>query len=42
MAELSKMVVLPVDGSENALRSLDYLHLLFGSRHNLEVALKYL
>ncbi len=41
MTELSKMVVLPVDGSENALRSLDYLHLLYGSRHNLEVALKY-
>ena len=41
MAELSKMVVLPVDGSENALRSLDYIHLLYGSRHNLEVALKY-
>jgi len=41
MTELSKMVVLPVDGSENALRSLDYLHLLYGSRHNLEVTLKY-
>ena len=41
MTELSKMVVLPVDGSENALRSLDYIHLLYGSGHNLEVALKY-
>ncbi|MCG6916186.1 MAG: universal stress protein [Deltaproteobacteria bacterium] len=41
MTELSKMVVLPVDGSENALRSLDYLHLIYGSKHNLEVTLKY-
>jgi len=41
MTELSKMVVLPVDGSENALRSLDYLHLIYGSDHNLEVTLKY-
>jgi len=41
MTELSKMVVLPVDGSENALRSLDYLHLIYGNKHNLEVTLKY-
>jgi len=41
MTELSKMVVLPVDGSENALRSLDYLHLMYGKNHNLEVTLKY-
>jgi nucleotide-binding universal stress UspA family protein len=41
MVELTKMVVLPVDGSENALRSLDYLHLMYGSGHNLGVSLKY-
>lgn len=41
MAELTKMIVVPVDGSENALRSLDYLHLMYGSKHNLEVTLKY-
>ncbi len=41
MPELSKMVVLPVDGSDNALRSLDYLHLIYGSDHNLDVTLKY-
>ena len=41
MADLSKMVVLPVDGSENALRSLDYLHLIYGDKHRLEVTLKY-
>ena len=41
MTDLTKMLVIPVDGSENALRSLDYLHLIYGSDHNLEVALKY-
>jgi nucleotide-binding universal stress UspA family protein len=41
MTDLTKMVVLPVDGSENALRSLDYLHLMYGNKHNLEVTLKY-
>jgi nucleotide-binding universal stress UspA family protein len=41
MDDLTKMLVLPVDGSENALRSLDYLHLIYGNKHNLEVTLKY-
>ncbi|MEJ2429196.1 MAG: universal stress protein [Deltaproteobacteria bacterium] len=41
MADLTKMVVIPVDGSENALKSLDYLHLVYGNRHNLELTLKY-
>jgi nucleotide-binding universal stress UspA family protein len=41
MTDLTKMLVIPVDGSENALRSLDYLHLIYGSDHNLEIALKY-
>jgi len=41
MTDLTKMLVIPTDGSENALRSLDYLHLIFGSDHNLEVTLKY-
>ena len=38
----SKMVVVPVDGSENALRALDYLSLIFGSKYNLKVVLFYL
>ena len=42
MAELTKMVVLPVDGSENAERSLDYLELIYGTKHNLEVTLKHI
>lgn len=41
MAELTKMLVVPVDGSENAMRSLDYIHLMYGNDHNLEVSLKY-
>lgn len=41
MAELTKMLTVPVDGSENALRSLDYLHLIYGNKHNLEVTLNY-
>lgn len=40
-SELTKMIMVPVDGSETALRSLDYLQLLYGSRHNLEVMLFY-
>ena len=39
MAELTKMIAIAVDGSENALRSLDYLNLMYGPEHNLEVNL---
>lgn len=39
MAELSKMIVVAVDGSENALKSLDYLSLIYGPKHNTEVVL---
>ena len=38
----SKMVVVPVDGSENALRALDYLRVVFGSQYNLKIVLFYL
>ncbi|MGV7223562.1 MAG: universal stress protein [Nitrospinales bacterium] len=38
----SKMVVVPIDGSQNALRALDYLSLVFGSKYNLKVVLFYL
>jgi nucleotide-binding universal stress UspA family protein len=41
MTDPTKMVVVPVDGSENAQRSLDYLELIYGNQHNLEVTLKY-
>lgn len=32
-----KMIVIPVDGSDNALKALDYLDLAFGPKHNLKV-----
>jgi nucleotide-binding universal stress UspA family protein len=41
MTDLTKMLTIPVDGSENALLSLDYLQLIYGNKHNLEVTLKY-
>ncbi|UCE54015.1 MAG: universal stress protein [Desulfobacterales bacterium] len=42
MAEnIQKMIVVPVDGSENALKSLDYINLIFGSEHNLGTTLFY-
>src|SRR5210317_1728367 len=41
MPALTKMIAIPVDGSENALRSLDYLNLMYGPEHNLEVNLFY-
>jgi len=36
---LGKMVVVGVDGSENALKSLDYLSFVYGPKHNMEVVL---
>ncbi len=42
MSELTKMIVLPVDGSDNAHRSLEYIDLLYGKDHNLEVTLKHI
>ena len=37
-----KMIVVPVDGSENALKSLDYINRIFGAKHNLRLSLVYL
>ena len=37
-----KMIVAPIDGSENALKSLDYINRIFGSKHNLSESLVYL
>lgn len=38
---IQKMIIVPVDGSENALKSLDYINLIFGSEHNLKTTLFY-
>ena len=37
-----KMIVVPIDGSENALMSLDYINRIFGPGHNLRLSLVYL
>ena len=36
---IRKSVVVPLDGSENALKTLKYLTLIFGSQYNLDVNL---
>jgi nucleotide-binding universal stress UspA family protein len=42
MAEnIQKMIIVPVDGSENALKPLDYINLVFGPQHNLKTILFY-
>lgn len=41
MPAATKCVVIPVDGSKNALRSLDYLHLLLGCDRRLRTLLFY-
>lgn len=37
-----KMVVVPVDGSENALQALDFIGRIFGPKHNLTLSLIYI
>jgi hypothetical protein len=39
MEELTKKIVIPLDGSQNALRSLDYVEQMFGHEHHLNVSL---
>ena len=41
MENLTKNILIPLDGSKNALNSLDYLDLLYGPEHNLDVSLFY-
>lgn len=42
MAEdLTRMIVVPIDGSENSLISLEYLHTLYGARNKVGVKLFY-
>jgi nucleotide-binding universal stress UspA family protein len=36
---MEKLIVVPIDGSENALKSLNYLNTLFGSKHHLKLTL---
>lgn len=39
MENSTKKIVIPLDGSETGLGSLDYLDTLYGPKHNLEVLL---
>ena len=41
MAMPTRMIVMPVDGSENALRSLDYLKLVYSAGQHLELVILY-
>jgi nucleotide-binding universal stress UspA family protein len=40
-SDLSKLLIVAVDGSENSLKSLDYLGLIYDPVHNLEVVVLY-
>ena len=42
MSELTKRITIPLDGSQNALRSLDYLNFIYGPKHNLGIILIYI
>ncbi len=42
MEDLTKKVIVPVDGSKDALKSLNYLDLIFEKNHNLDVDLVYI
>ena len=40
--KINKTLVVPIDGSENALKSLDYINRIFGPDHSLNVSMVYL
>jgi nucleotide-binding universal stress UspA family protein len=40
--ELTKKIVIPLDGSKNALKSLDYVVQIFGHEHHLNLSLIYI
>ena len=39
--DTEKMVVVPIDGSENVLKTLNYINLFFGPQHPLKITLFY-
>ena len=39
--KINKLLIIPIDGSKDALRSLDYISLSFGTAHHLKVILLY-
>jgi nucleotide-binding universal stress UspA family protein len=40
--QITRMIVLPVDGSKNALHSVDYIKLLYESGHRINISLLYI
>jgi nucleotide-binding universal stress UspA family protein len=40
--KVKKKIVVPIDGSENGIKSLDYLRLMFGADHHMGVTLLYI
>ena len=42
MTDPSKLIIVAVDGSEDALRSLDYLGLIYGAKHDFQVQVLYI
>lgn len=40
--QIEKIIVVPVDGSQNALKSLDYINRIFGIKHHVRLSLIYL
>ncbi len=42
MKNLTKNVVIPIDGSKNSLKSMEYLNLMYGDEHKLQVSLLYI
>lgn len=40
--KIMKMVVIPLDGSGRSLQSIDYLDMIFGPKHRIQVALLYI
>ena len=41
MTNVTKMIAVPLDGSQNAMKSIDYISLIFGPKHDLEIILLY-
>jgi len=41
MEKLKKSIVIPLDGSKNSLKSLDYLDLMYGHEHDMDISLFY-
>ena len=40
--QIEKIIVVPIDGSKNALKSVDFINRIFGPKHQLRLSLVYL